>query len=143
MDVRFIFLVRTTIYTPMMCAPSLFASVTIISNNMTPAWVWHEYLVRTKTTAPPTLVDVQIQNVSGRPSRPRMERLNLQTKAWRVQELSIGRVWNPSPNQAQSAIDPQGEAVYWVDAWGVQTPSLARISLNDGLGSHCPAVGAD
>jgi hypothetical protein len=69
---------------------------------------------------------------------PRMERLNLQTRAWRIQELSIGAPWNPNPNRAQSVIDVQGRAAYWVDAWGDKTPSLAKISLKDGRVTRIP-----
>ena len=69
---------------------------------------------------------------------PRMERLNLQTKVWRTQELSIGALWNPNPNRAQSVIDAHGRAVYWLDIWGQfsatgpGTPYLAKTSLIDG-----------
>jgi hypothetical protein len=69
---------------------------------------------------------------------PRMERLDLHTKRWRTQELSIGKVWNPNPNRTQSVIDAQGRAVYWLDAWGDQTPSLAKINLNNGRVTRFP-----
>jgi hypothetical protein len=57
---------------------------------------------------------------------PRMERLNLATRTWRVQELRLTAGWNPVPNRAQPVIDVQGRALYWLDTG---TRSLIKVSL--------------
>jgi hypothetical protein len=67
---------------------------------------------------------------------PRLERLNLATKIWRVQSLQLTPTWNPVPNRSQSVIDVQGRAVYFLDAWSAR--ALIKISLTDGTTTAIP-----
>jgi len=74
---------------------------------------------------------------------PQMERLNLSTQTWRVQQLRLQPTWNPNPNRAELVIDVNGRAVYWLDAfgdkggtccggtWPARGPALIRVSLVD------------
>ena len=65
---------------------------------------------------------------------PRMERMNLATRRWRVQTLvrsDIGREWNPVPNRSQPVLDDAGRAAYWLDVWSTRR-ALIKVELATG-----------
>jgi len=65
-----------------------------------------------------------------------LQRLNLGTKTWRVQNLSNGNPnWNPITNRAQLVIDTSGRAVFFMDS---QARQLVRVSLVDGSVTSSP-----
>jgi len=75
---------------------------------------------------------------------PALECFNVGAKTWRVRNLGLTPTWNPIPNRAQSVIDVQGRAIYFLDAFGdaggvccggtfpPRGPALIKVSLVDG-----------
>jgi hypothetical protein len=73
-----------------------------------------------------------------------LQRLRIATRTWRIQQLGLTPTWNPVSNRAQSVIDVQGRALYFLDAWGdaggtccggtfpSRGPALIKVDLNTG-----------
>jgi hypothetical protein len=65
----------------------------------------------------------------------KLERLNLATKSWRIQNLSDPG--GTTPHRSQQVIDVKGRAVFFLAPWH-KPPSLIRVSLKDGSVSTIP-----